>query len=129
MGSWSKWVVSSSAVTSPYSMGGLIRSNGAAMEQCVPGNKRSVKPTCGASGGGEYDLRRHPAGIARQLERNSPPLELGESFARLEYELSLLAVEISANLMYYRHQGMVIYARPAIESLLTNADNDLSAGL
>jgi hypothetical protein len=68
------------------------------------------------------DIRRE---IMWQLERNAPPLEPGESLARLEEELSLLAVEIGANLMYCRHQGTVIEATPALESLLTNSDVDL----
>lgn len=68
------------------------------------------------------DIRRE---IMWQLERNAPPLEPGESRARLEDELSLMAVEISANLMYCRHQGTVIEATPALESLLTNSDVDL----
>jgi hypothetical protein len=69
------------------------------------------------------DIRQE---ITWQLERNLPPLQPGESLARLEDELGLIAVEIGANLMYCRHQGTVIEATPALESLLTNSDVDLN---
>jgi hypothetical protein len=76
----------------------------------------------GAPGMTYSDIRRE---IMWQVERSSPPLESGESLARRVDEQSLIAVEISTNLMYCRHQGTVIEATPALESLLANSDIDL----
>lgn len=61
-----------------------------------------------------------------QFECNSLSRGSGESFASVSETHSLFAVPISVNLKYYLHGGTVIAATPALESLLTHSDIDLS---
>jgi hypothetical protein len=61
------------------------------------------------------------------LDHMDPSSELTEkAFASLARHRELHAVEISINLKYHLSKGTVIEATPALETLLTNSDIDLS---
>jgi len=65
--------------------------------------------------------------ILRQFERPCPERPLsGVRAGMLAEDLQRLAVEISVNLKYHLQKGTVIEATPALETLLTNSDVDLS---
>jgi hypothetical protein len=65
--------------------------------------------------------------ILRQFEHTRPERPLSGAMAEmLAEDLQRLAVEISVNLKYHLQKGMVIQATPALETLLTNSDVDLS---
>ena len=65
--------------------------------------------------------------ILRQFEHTRPEHPLSGAMAEmLAEDLQRLAVEISVNLKYHLQKGTVIEATPALETLLTNSDVDLS---
>lgn len=65
--------------------------------------------------------------ILRQFEHARPERPLSGAMAEMVAEdLQRLAVEISVNLKYHFQKGTVIEATPALETLLTNSDVDLS---
>jgi hypothetical protein len=65
--------------------------------------------------------------ILRQFEHTRPERPLSGAMAEmLAEDLQRLAVEISVNLKYHLQKGTVIEATPALETLLTNSDVDLS---
>ena len=65
--------------------------------------------------------------LLRQFEHARPERPLSGAMAGMvAEELQRLAAEISVNLKYHFHKGMVIEATPALETLLTNSDVDLS---
>ncbi|MFC5513300.1 hypothetical protein ACFPOU_19570 [Massilia jejuensis] len=49
-----------------------------------------------------------------------------EETEKVEANRRMLAVEVSTNLKYHLNKGTVIEATPALETLLTNSDVDLS---
>lgn len=65
--------------------------------------------------------------ILRQFEHARPERPLSGAMAEmLAEDLQRLAVEISVNLKYHLQKGTVIEATPALETLLTHSDVDLS---
>lgn len=62
-----------------------------------------------------------------QLGRGRPLAGLQEAIAEsMRAEREIFAVEISANLKYQLNQGILIYATPALETLLVHSDVDLN---
>lgn len=65
--------------------------------------------------------------ISRQVELIYPSFMIGaEDAQRAAQTRRILEVEISTNLKYHLSKGAVIEATPALETLLTNSDVDLS---